>query len=105
MFAVIRLNNRQYRLSEGDVVALDEVAADVGSQLDLGDVLMVGDEGGVEVGTPVLGGVRVTAEVVAHERRPKVEVFKFRRRKNYRKLRGHRQPYTLVKVLSVTRSR
>jgi large subunit ribosomal protein L21 len=102
MFAVVRLKNRQYRLSEGDVVAVDKINAGVGSQLELGDVLMVGDEGGVEVGAPILGGARVTAEVVAHERGPKVEVFKFRRRKSYRKLRGHRQPYTLVKVLSVT---
>lgn len=105
MFAVVRLKNRQYRLREGDVVALDKIDAGVGSQLELGDVLMAGDEAGADVGTPVLAGARVTAEVVAHERGPKLEVFKFRRRKSYRKLRGHRQPYTLVKVLSVTASR
>jgi large subunit ribosomal protein L21 len=103
MFAVIRFKNRQYRLREGDVVALDKIDADVGSQLELDGVLIAGDEDGVDVGNPVLDGARVTAEVVGHERAPKVEVFKFKRRKGYKRLRGHRQPYTLVKVLSVTK--
>ncbi len=103
MFAVIRFKNRQYRLREGDVVALDKIDADVGSQLELDEVLIAGDEDGVDVGNPVLDGARVTAEVVGHERAPKVEVFKFKRRKGYKRLRGHRQPYTLVKVLSVTK--
>ena len=103
MFAVIRFKNRQYRLREGDVVALDKIDADVGSQLELDEVLIAGDENGVDVGNPVLDGAHVTAEVVGHERAPKVEVFKFKRRKGYKRLRGHRQPYTLVKVLSVTK--
>jgi large subunit ribosomal protein L21 len=103
MFAVIRFKNRQYRLREGDVVALDKIDADVGSHLELDEVLIAGDENGVDVGNPVLDGARVTAEVVGHERAPKVEVFKFKRRKGYKRLRGHRQPYTLVKVLSVTK--
>jgi large subunit ribosomal protein L21 len=103
MFAVIRFKDRQYRLSEGDLVALDKIDADVGSQLELDEVLMAGDENGVAVGNPVLDGARVTAEVVGHERAPKVEVFKLKRRKGYKRLRGHRQPYTLVKILSVTK--
>ena len=84
-------------------MAFDKFDADVGSQLELDEVLMVGDEGGADVGNPVLDGARVIAEVVGHERRPKLEVFKLKRRKNYKRLRGHRQPYTLVKVLSVTK--
>ncbi len=84
-------------------MAFDKFDADVGSRLELDEVLMVGDEGGADVGNPVLDGARVIAEVVGHERRPKLEVFKLKRRKNYKRLRGHRQPYTLVKVLSVTK--
>jgi large subunit ribosomal protein L21 len=103
MFAVIRYKDRQYRLREGDVVAFDKLEADVGSRLELDEVLMAGDENGVDVGNPVLDGARVTAEVVGHKRAPKVEVFKLKRRKGYKRLRGHRQPYTLVKVLSVIR--
>ncbi len=101
MFAIISFKNRQYRLSEGEVVALDRFDADVGSKVELDQVLMTGDGKNVDVGSPVLEGARVEAEVVGHGRGPKLEVFKFRRRKNYRKLRGHRQPYTLVKVVSV----
>ena len=67
-------------------------------------VLLLAAEGDVEVGTPVVEGARVTAEVVSHKRRPKVEAFKFKRRKNVRCLRGHRQPYTVLKILSVTKS-
>ena len=104
MFAVIRDRNRQYRLAEGDVVAFDKLAADVGAQLEFDQVLMVADDAGVQVGTPLVEGARVTAEVVSHERAPKVEVFKFKRRKTYKRLRGHRQPYTLLKILSVTRA-
>jgi large subunit ribosomal protein L21 len=104
MFAIVRFKGRQYRLREGDVVALDKIDADVGSSLELDEVLVAGNEKCVDVGTPVLEGARVTAEVVGHERKSKAEVFKFRRRKTYKKLRGHRQPYTVVKVLSVTKS-
>jgi large subunit ribosomal protein L21 len=86
------------------MVAVETLAADVGSQVELNDVLMLAAEGDVEVGTPFVEGARVTAEVVSHERRPKVEVFKFKRRKNIRRLRGHRQPYTVLKILSVAKS-
>ena len=72
MFAVIRFKDRQYRLREGDVVAFDKLEADVGSRLELDEVLMAGDENGVDVGNPLLDGARVTAEVVGHERAPKV---------------------------------
>jgi large subunit ribosomal protein L21 len=104
MFALVRNRNRQYRMSEGELVAVDLMNVDVGAQVELDEVLLLGDDKGAEVGTPLVPNARVTAEVVAHERRPKVEVFKFKRRKNYRRLRGYRQPYTVLKVLSVTKS-
>lgn len=104
MYAIVRSRNRQYRVSEGDVIAFDKMDADVGSQVELDSVLLLAAEGDVEVGTPVVEGARVTAEVVSHKRRPKVEAFKFKRRKNVRCLRGHRQPYTVLKILSVTKS-
>jgi large subunit ribosomal protein L21 len=104
MYAVVQSGNRQYRISEGDTVAVEKISAAEGSQVELPRVLLLGGDDGVEVGTPLVEGARVTAEVVSHERRPKVEVFKFKRRKNIRCLRGHRQPYTLLKILSVTKS-
>ncbi len=101
MFAVIRLKNRQYRVSEGDVIAVARMHADVGSRLDFDEVLLADADGRIRLGTPVISGAKVTAEVLSHGREPKKEVFKFRRRKNYRRLRGHRQPFTLLKVVSV----
>jgi len=102
MYAVVKSGNRQYRVSEGDLVAVEKLSADVGSQVALDRVLLLAGEAGVEVGTPVVEGASVTAEVVSHDRWPKVEIFRFKRRKNVRCLRGHRQPYTLLKILSVT---
>lgn len=104
MYAVVKSGNRQYRVSEGDLVAVEKLSADVGSQVALDRVLLLAGDAGVEVGTPVVEGASVTAEVVSHDRRPKVEIFRFKRRKNVRCLRGHRQPYTLLKILSVTKS-
>jgi large subunit ribosomal protein L21 len=104
MYAVVQSGNRQYRVSEGDIVAVEKLSADVGSQVALDRVLLLSGDSGVEVGAPVVEGARVTAEVVSHDRWPKVEIFRFKRRKNIRSLRGHRQPYTLLKILSVTKS-
>jgi len=101
MFAIIRAGGRQHRVQEGDVVAVDKLDAAVGARLELGNVLMLVADDGVRVGTPVLAGATVTAEVVAHERGPKVTIFKFRRRKNYKRLRGHRQTRTLLKIINV----
>jgi large subunit ribosomal protein L21 len=101
MFAIIRAGGRQHRVREGDVVAVDKLDAAVGTRLELGNVLMLVADDGVRVGTPVLPGAKVTVEVISHERGPKVTVFKFRRRKNYKRLRGHRQTRTLLKILTV----
>lgn len=86
------------------MVAVEKMGADVGSQVELANVLLLAADDAVDVGTPVVEGARVTAEVVAHDRWPKVEIFKFKRRKNIRLLRGHRQPYTVLKILSIGKS-
>jgi len=101
MFAVIKVGNQQYRVRAGDVIAVEKLAAAVGERLELAEVLLAGAGEDVAVGRPYVADVKVEAEVVAHDRAPRVEVFKFRRRKNYRRRRGHRQPRTLLKVLSV----
>ncbi len=101
MLAVVKLGNRQYAVRAGDVIAVEKLSAAVGERLALAEVLLAAEGERVSVGRPFVDGVRVEAEVVGHGRAPRVEVFKFRRRKNYRRRRGHRQPYTLLKVLSV----
>jgi large subunit ribosomal protein L21 len=96
MYAVFEDGSRQYRVSEGDVVRLDYRDAAVGTRLELNRVLLYqGDE--TRIGQPSIDGARVLAEVVDHPS-TKLYIQHFRRRKNYRRLRGHRQPYTSVQV-------
>jgi large subunit ribosomal protein L21 len=100
MYAVFEDGSRQYRVSEGDVVRLDYRDAEVGDALEFGKVLLYQNEGDTRIGQPLLEGVRVLGEVVSH---PSVKLYiqHFRRRKNSRRLRGHRQPYTKVRIRSI----
>jgi large subunit ribosomal protein L21 len=97
MYAVFVDGSRQYRVSEGDVVKLDYRAAEVGAPLELGRVLLYVNDGGAQIGQPVVAGARVLAEVTGHPS-TKLYIQKFRKRKNYRRLRGHRQHYTQVRI-------
>lgn len=100
MFAVFEDGSRQYRVSEGDVVRLDYRDAEVGTRLEFNRVLLYQGQGGApdtHVGQPVVEGARVLADVVAHPS-TKLYIQHFRRRKNYRRLRGHRQPFTAVRI-------
>jgi large subunit ribosomal protein L21 len=97
MYAVFEDGSRQYRVSEGDVVRLDYRDAEIGTRLEFERVLLYQDEGDLRIGQPVLDGVRVIGEVVDHPS-TKLYIQHFRRRKNYRRLRGHRQPYTSVVI-------
>jgi large subunit ribosomal protein L21 len=101
MYAVIRTGGKQYRVCEGDKVRVEKLAGEVGDKLELSEVLMVGGEK-VAIGTPLVPGAKVSAEIVTHDRAKKITVYKFRRRKNYRRKAGHRQSYTELKVLSIT---
>ncbi len=101
MYAVIRSGGKQYRVSEGDVLRVEKLPAEVGETVQLDDVLMVGQGSDVKVGTPRLEGSSVQAEVLEQDRSRKVEVTKFKRRHGYRRHHGHRQPYTQVKITSI----
>ena len=101
MYAVIKTGGKQYRVSEGDTLRVEKLPAEVGSTVEFGDVLMLGGET-VAVGKPHVSGAKVTAEVLAQDRAKKVIVFKMKRRKGYRRKRGHRQPYTELKITSVS---
>lgn len=98
MFAVVRTGGKQYKVAVGDVLDIESLRADPGSTVQLGEVLMVADGAQVQVGTPVLGDATVRATVVSHVRGPKIEIFKFKAKKRYRKHQGHRQDLTRVKV-------
>jgi len=100
MYAVFEDGSRQYRVSEGDVVKLDYRDAEIGSRLEFTRVLLY--QGGEEtrIGQPVIEGARILAEVVDHPT-TKLYIQHFRRRKNYRRLKGHRQPYTSVQIRNI----
>lgn len=100
MYAVFEDGSRQYRVSEGDKVRVDYRDAPVGSRLEFDRVLLYQSGEDTRVGQPTLSGMRVLAEVVDHPS-TKLYVQHFRRRKNYRRLRGHRQPYTTVQIRSI----
>ena len=100
MYAIIEAGGKQYRVEEGSKIFVDKLAAQAGSEISLDKVLMLG---GAEckVGAPYLAGIVVTAEVVDHGRGPKIKVFKSWRRNDSRKMRGHRQDFTTIRVKSI----
>lgn len=101
MYAVVRTGGKQYRVSTGEKLRIEKLAVEVGSELVLGDVLLVGEGQALQVGTPVVKGASVKAKVVAHGLADKVMTFKMRRRKNSKRLRGHRQAYTEIEVTGI----
>lgn len=98
MYAVIETGGKQYRVSEGDKIRFEKLQAEVGGEVTFDKVLLLGKDNGPVIGTPYVGGAAVTAKVLEHGKDDKVIVFKYRRKKNYRKFRGHRQQFTLVEV-------
>jgi large subunit ribosomal protein L21 len=100
MYAVIKTGGKQYRVAAGDKLRVEKLAGDVGAEISLGEVLMVGGET-PKVGTPMVSGASVTATVVAHGLGDKVRIFKMRRRKHYKKSQGHRQAYTEIRITGI----
>jgi len=98
MYAVIKTGGKQYRVAAGEKIKIEQIPADVGSQITLDQVLMVGEGESVKVGNPLVAGATVTATVLSHGRGEKVRIFKMRRRKHYQRTQGHRQNYTEIRV-------
>ena len=100
MYAVFEDGSRQYRVSEGDKVKVDFREGEIGTRLEFDRVLLYQGTEGLNIGQPVIAGARIVADVVDHPS-TKLYIQHFRRRKNYRRLRGHRQPYTMVQIRSI----
>lgn len=98
MYAVIATGGKQYKVSEGDIVRVEKLAGEVGSKVEISDVLLVGDEGSTKIGTPTVDKAKVSGEIVEQGKDKKILVFKKKRRKGYKKLQGHRQQYTALKI-------
>jgi len=101
MYAVIRTGGKQYKVAVGERVKVEQIAADVGQEVLIDQVLAVGEGAQLKVGTPMIDGAIVKATVVSHGRHPKVRIFKMRRRKHYQRHAGHRQSYTELQIGSV----
>jgi large subunit ribosomal protein L21 len=102
MFAVLKTGGKQYKVAKGDTIQVEKLTGEVGDQVELAQVLMVvDDDDNLSVGKPMLEGARVKAEIVDQGRHRKIIIFKMKRRKNYRRKAGHRQPFTALKITDI----
>jgi len=101
MHAIVRTGGKQYRVTEGDLIKVEKLEGEVGSEVILEDVLMVGEGEKTQIGSPSLEGVRVKGEIVDQARAKKIVVYRFKKRKGYAKKQGHRQPYTAIRVKEI----
>ena len=101
MYAIIESCGRQYKVSEGDVVFFEKLNAEEGKKVTFDNVVLVSNDGKVQVGNPYVAGVKVEGKVVAHGKAKKIIVFKMKAKKNERTKQGHRQPYTKVEITSI----
>jgi large subunit ribosomal protein L21 len=101
MYAIIRTGGKQYKVAEKDVIELERLSGDAGDQVAFGDVLALGGEDGVTLGSPLVSGARVAGEIVEHTRSATILVFKKRRRQNSKRSRGHRQEHTVVRITEI----
>ena len=100
MYAIIAAGGRQYRVSQGDTIYIDKVDQEADSSISF-DVLMIGGEGEVKVGNPIIAGAKVEGKVVAQVKGEKIKIYKYKSKKNYHRRAGHRQPYTKVEITAV----
>ena len=101
MYAVIKTGGKQYRVAKDDVLVIEKIEGEAGSEVEFTEVLMIGGNGAPKIGTPTVAGAKVTAELVEQTRGPKLIAFKKRRRKNSRRKRGHRQDLTKVRITNI----
>ena len=102
MYAVFRTGGKQYRASQGERLRVERLDAEVGDDVEFDEILLVGEGADVKLGAPLVEGGKVSARVTAQGRGKKIEVVKFKRRKNYKRQYGHRQHYTEVEITSIS---
>lgn len=103
MYAVVKTGGKQYKVAVGEKLKVEQIAADIDSQIVLDQVLMVVDGEAVQIGAPLVAGASIKATVVSHGRGEKVRIFKMRRRKHYQKRQGHRQNFTEIRIDAIVK--
>lgn len=101
MYAIIESCGKQYKVAQGDVVFFEKLDAEEGKKITFDKVILVSEDGKVQVGNPYVKGVKVEGKVVSHGKAKKIIVFKMKPKKNYRRKQGHRQPYTKVEITGI----
>ena len=101
MYAVIQTGGKQYRVAEGETLRVEKLTANPGDKLSFSPLLFADDGGNVQIGRPNISGIKVEAEVLEEGRGKKIVIFKYKRRKSYRRKTGHRQPFTALKIVSI----
>lgn len=101
MYAVIRTGSKQYKVEEGQVIRVEKLEGEAGAKIDIEGILLVGGNGSPKIGTPIVAGACVAAEILKQAKAKKVLVFKKKRRKGYQKSYGHRQLYTEIKITKI----
>ncbi len=98
MYVLVEIKGKQYKAEKGAVLTVDRLRNEVGDELEFDSVLLKSDENGVDIGTPYLKNIKVKAKVKEHNKGKKITIFKYKRRKDYRKKQGHRQPYSVLEI-------
>lgn len=101
MYAIIETGGKQFRVAQGDVVRVEKLDAEVGADVTFDRVLLVANDDSINIGTPIVAGAKVVAKVLAQDKAKKIEGFKYKSKKNYRRRWGHRQPYTKVQIEAI----
>ena len=101
MFAIVKTGGKQYKVQKDDVIKVEKLDVKAGDKVDLDQVLFLSDNGKATIGEPTVKGAKVSAEVIAQDRGPKITVFKKKRRQNYRRKKGHRQDLTVLRIKDV----
>ena len=101
MYAIIESCGKQYKVTEGDVVFFEKLDAEEGKKVTFDNVILVSNEGKIQIGNPYVKGVKVEGKVISHGKGKKIIVFKMKPKKNYRRKQGHRQPYTKIEITKI----
>ena len=101
MYAIIEACEKQYKVARGDVVFFEKLDNEEGKKVTFDKVVLLSDDGKVQVGNPYVKGIKVEGKVVSHGKSKKILVFKYKAKKNYRRTQGHRQPYTKIRITKI----